>query len=1727
MDHKPMLNPHASSFSSGAVRHGFLYNIFVTFIFLSTVIAAPRLNAQSLFPSSASSTTPGLLQLQTTDPGLTARASYFSSDLIGQPTGEYLVQAFDAPVSISGVITGANIRLYMGQPAGDLGAIFPKVKLLLNGPSGTPICTMSSATALASTIQPQNFIRMACNSISNVPITPSDRYYLWVGFDLSSSPTISTQVQIAVGNVARGFGSPNISIGALATPSISSINPASGSIGDSVNISGSSFGATRGAGSVSFNGIPAAISNWTDTQIQAQVPPGAATGSVSVKANGMTSNGTGFTVFNPLAAGPGLQLSIADTPLQINLTSPQILDWIHWGRISSTVPDRKNGTPLIGDFTAVNGAQAFPSFSNIGFSWSDGNHPASVSESTEDIETFNTASGFQITVPADTTVKTLNLYAEVFFGQGILHASLSDGSSADINDQSVIDSDIGNKVYSIDFRAASAGQTLTVTFSGTATSSGVGLQAATLTPHLPVVVITSPSVGQSFASAATIPAAASASQLDNQLTDVSLRASNGTILDGAASPLTANLGPLAGGHYSVTASATDSAPLTNSSSPVEFDVIGQGGSLFVERNDIASPVNLTAGPVDWVLWGPQNTGDFVIQNPGDIVARKAGVQPLISEFKPIGSHRIQQWSFSNNILFTDSNQNFSSSGSQLVVAGAKDGYEITVPADTTSRALNLYVGASSARSKITAFLSDGSAPVITDTSFDFPDASDIFGFPGTSVFTIDYSAASAGQTLTVRYTMDFDYGNGQIDLLAAASFSSSGSSGTSTGSAPQITSLSPNMAPTNTKVTINGSNFGASQGESGVYFAGINPQVMNWSDTSIDVVVPSSVPDGNTVQVEVFTANGTSNSVNFTVPAYQIFPSTLVLLVGQSKSVTAKDSQHNVVSGLSWSTSDPSIVSVSADDPALITGVAPGTATVYAGDVPFQVTVYAGTSLPPGTVLWSASPSPGATGFSSLIPVVPSDTGIDVLGLDDAGFISAFSADGELRWRQKVLGVEKVIADFSGNALVNRTDVVISPVDGTSHSRHKISKVDPNTGDLTDFYTFADKLVGPCTVFPPSGGSYQSQCFDDHGSFERAVPDTTGVLFVQENTIVTAVDMTANQSLGSATLDQGTTNQSGTPQNVDPVYGQIIVAGDGNAYVPYVYGNQTTSNPSDKTVAVHTVSNLALLSLSSDGSSTKTVLHSWTADHTETTLDALPVADQAHTFFAAHSTDSGIIPSIALSSAITNADSGAAVFASIGSDNLCSDSIVGSYTVDGDPTLHTFLQSTGCGFEPERMAVSLAAIGTVGTQFDAQIKGFQPTLQQDDGSFIGITRDNSLATVAQDGSVPWQIKINPDTSGNAPAVQPLYATADGRSIATSTFKSDDGITHLGTLYTMDESGNVINQTADTGMSYSWTGRFYSGANGLSRIEFPATLSQATFAAVGQGNPSGNGTAVPGCSCIYQISTDDQPVASLSLDPVLTVDPIAALGLIETPSVSAFLPPPLICPICNLTPPSCVTIEGTQSTYVLIVGDPGLGGHNVSNLFNLAAQQKANDLQAQGHRVVACRASSIQDFDNALLNHGFIDGGIVFFGHSGPFEGTSTFTGEKIVVSALGVGENSGADTNVTFANVSLLSNVRTAHNGSNNIGPNAAILLSGCNAGLTIRDFLAGADISVAQMIANQTQRGVFAYEVGLYFSTVDAAHDSHFSGVGLKSPPNALPMYMVPEGTPGHKPAAIAFTPR
>ena len=100
--------------------------------------------------------------------------------------------------------------------------------------------------------------------------------------------TVSGQSSATFGFTVTGSGGSG--------PAIGTVSPALGAEGTTVTIQGRNFGPTAEMGGVSFNGVWAAASNWSETEIQVLVPADAMTGSVVVTANGQGSNAVAFIV---------------------------------------------------------------------------------------------------------------------------------------------------------------------------------------------------------------------------------------------------------------------------------------------------------------------------------------------------------------------------------------------------------------------------------------------------------------------------------------------------------------------------------------------------------------------------------------------------------------------------------------------------------------------------------------------------------------------------------------------------------------------------------------------------------------------------------------------------------------------------------------------------------------------------------------------------------------------------------------------------------------------------------------------------------------------------------------------------------------------------------------------------------------------------------------------------------------------------------------------------------------------------------------------------------------------------------------------------------------------------------------------------------------------------------------------------------------------------------------
>ena len=459
----------------------------------------------------------------------------------------------------------------------------------------------------------------------------------------------------------------------------------------------------------------------------------------------------------------------------VNLTAAGPIDWVHWGLYTETSVDRKDGViPQISDFTLLDASNGFAYVYQYadnanGYSWSDGTPTASVTNTTTGVWAYGVpaiGSGFQISVPADTSLRTLKVFVGAFAALGRFEASLSDDSAPAYVESSLTNIRNGpGRVYSIQYAAGSAGQTLYIRWSllmPRAADGNVTLQAAVLTAgganNPPLVMVTNPVNNAVFSAPANILIEAKASDLDGTVSQVEFYEGANKLGAANGSPYSFSWNNVSPGHYFLTAVATDNGNETSTSAPVEVFVYGTGGSL---AGDVALPataVNLTGeGTADWAHWGSFAADSFDHKN---LVAQK------ISNFTPLGTNAVRQYSDNRTAFsWTDGTPMpvTNSTPTGVFITGITNGFLLTAPANTSSRRLRVYTGCYGAQASFQAFLSDFSAAPYIDTTL-----SNVFG-NSYAVYTLDYAAASAGQSLTVvlRSSKLFDLDFGNVTLQAA------------------------------------------------------------------------------------------------------------------------------------------------------------------------------------------------------------------------------------------------------------------------------------------------------------------------------------------------------------------------------------------------------------------------------------------------------------------------------------------------------------------------------------------------------------------------------------------------------------------------------------------------------------------------------------------------------------------------------------------------------------------------------------------------------------------------------------------------------------------------------------------------------------------------------------------------------------------------------------------------
>jgi hypothetical protein len=626
---------------------------------------------------------------------------------------------------------------------------------------------------------------------------------------------------------------------------------------------------------------------------------------------------------------------------------------------------------------------------------------------------------------------------------------------------------------------------------------------------------------------------------------------------------------------------------------------------------------------------------------------------------------------------------------------------------------------------------------------------------------------------------------------------------------PHITTVSPAAGSPGTTITITGTGFGTTQGSGTIQLGTTAASVSGWSNTQIVASVASGSQNGIAQVVQNSIA---SNSINFSVPgsgtttSVNLNPNLFGMAVGDTRTLQALDANGNQMTGLTWASSNTSVASLSTDDPPIITALAAGQVTITAGDGSATLTVFAG-ALPLGTVQWS-SPGDGSS-VTNIVPAVPSASGVaDVFAQNYDCNLQAITSDGHVAWTSNIGQLppytgnldqsgnpqrcSQFVPDFQGGAIV-KSEFSKFFNEELQHLQYQIQKFDGITGqayapvqlgngwwvninaprcplpglqgNLSSINTYAPTVVHPDgTVFTlDMFGPYYESYFPTGPAGVDVVNPVTG-----QNTPVLIITTDTDNPFNSTSFEG---------------FGNLIIAGDGYAYVPYAFYAYTLLGPYDSNfrqppcpvIGEH---DFRLLRIGTDGSATSIKLGEW------------PVAQATSC--------SGPIAGITKAYVITNADQGVLV----------------SWQVQTG--------ATGAGGNTVNSTTNYVTIVN-GTSVVSQVTNSSvvaPELQAQDGSYYGansLTNPGVIYHLDSSGNLQWSV----------PNDSPQIATADGGVIGAS-----------GASY--DIAGNATGQTASQ-PAQSWTGNAYQMSPVKQVTSTPPNNAQ-TFWALSGANPSGSSTA---------------------------------------------------------------------------------------------------------------------------------------------------------------------------------------------------------------------------------------------------------------------------------------------
>lgn len=964
----------------------------------------------------------------------------------------------------------------------------PVIQLMTpqSGPVGTLVAIVGSGFGASQGTSTVTF--------NGTPVT-------WVSWSATS-----LQVQVPAGassgNVVvtvSGKGSNTKSFTVTPPPVITGLSPASGPLGATIAITGSNFtaGGTQSPQVVFNPDLFASPISSTDTSITVAVPPGAATGDLLVSVGGGSSNAVLFTVTSsgPSISGLTPDAGVVGTAVTItgtNFGSSKGTSTVtfngttgiptSWSATSINVPIPTGATtgsvlvtvggvasnpygfevgvaaPNITSISPTSGAVATSvTIKGTGFGSTQGTNTVNFN-GVSGVPTSWSATQIKVPVPTGATTGPVVVTASGTVSNGV--SFTVPGTGPTVTSLSPSSGPVGSSVTITGTNFGATQGASTVTFNGV---------AVTATGWSPTSIV------------ATVPSGATSGSV---VVTVGGTASSG--LSFTVAPSITSLSPTSGaGGVPVTITGTSFGS-------------SQGTSTVTFNGTAATPT--AWGPSSIIVPVPTGatTGNVVVSVSGVV---SNGVSFAVLPAPSITSLSTSTGAVGTSVTITGTNFGATQGTSTVTFNGTAatptswGASSITVPVPTGATTGNVVVTVSGVVSNGVSFTvlptpsiaslsptsgAVGTSVTITGANFGATQGASTVTFGGTAGTPTSWSATSIAVTVPAGATT----GN------VVVTFSGVASNGVNFTvlPAPIITSLSSTSGAVGVPITITGTNFGATQGNSTVTFNGTTALVTLWSSTSIGVTVPSGATTGNVV---VNLGGFPSNGVNFivgTLASLSLTPQNPSAIAGNTLQFTATgtyldNSTQNLTAAATWTSSAINVATINSSGMATVVG--PGQTTI-------QATVG---SLQGSTVLtvsgFTSTGSLGTGRYGQTATLLENGTVLVVGGYD---INNNHLASAEL--------YNLTTGAFTATGSLN-----------TARANHTATLLDDGTVLIVGGFDANWNLLASAELYSPSTGT-----FAPTGSLATARANHTATLLANGKVLVAGSNDTNNNAVASAEL---------------------------------------------------------------------------------------------------------------------------------------------------------------------------------------------------------------------------------------------------------------------------------------------------------------------------------------------------------------------------------------------------------------------------------------------------------------------------------------------------------------------------------------------------------------------------------------------------------------------------------